>query len=62
MARVYNFSAGPSMLPEDVLKTASFADELSELCGVPVVMTTADERICGENPDIFPLKLQKKLF
>lgn len=23
MARVYNFSAGPSMLPEDVLKTAA---------------------------------------
>ena len=28
MARVYNFSAGPSMLPEDVLKTA--ADEMLE--------------------------------
>ena len=26
MARVYNFSAGPSMLPEAVLKTA--ADEM----------------------------------
>ena len=23
MARVYNFSAGPSMLPEEVLKTAA---------------------------------------
>ena len=28
MARVYNFSAGPSMLPEAVLKTA--ADEMHE--------------------------------
>ena len=28
MARVYNFSAGPSMLPEEVLKTA--ADEMLE--------------------------------
>ena len=28
MARVYNFSAGPSMLPEDVLKTA--AEEMLE--------------------------------
>ena len=23
MARIYNFSAGPSMLPEEVLKTAA---------------------------------------
>ena len=28
MSRVYNFSAGPSMLPEEVLKTA--ADEMLE--------------------------------
>ena len=28
MARVYNFSAGPSMLPEEVLKTA--AEEMME--------------------------------
>ena len=31
MARVYNFSAGPSMLPEAVLKTA--ADEMLDYQG-----------------------------
>ena len=31
MARVYNFSAGPSMLPEAVLKTA--ADEMLDYRG-----------------------------
>ena len=30
MSRVYNFSAGPSMLPEDVLKTAA-AEMLSRI-------------------------------
>ena len=31
MARVYNFSAGPSMLPESVLKTA--AEEMLDYHG-----------------------------
>ena len=31
MARVYNFSAGPSMLPEEVLKTC--ADEMFDYAG-----------------------------
>ena len=31
MSRVYNFSAGPSMLPEKVLKTA--ADEMLDYKG-----------------------------
>lgn len=59
---VNNSNIGAETTIEDVLKTASLAEELAKLCGVPVVMTTADERICGENPTIFPLKLQKKLF
>ena len=28
MARVYNFSAGPAVLPEEVLKEADFPQEL----------------------------------
>ncbi len=59
---VNNSNIGAETALSDVLKTAEFAEKLSDLCGVPVVMTTADERICGDNTDIFPLNLQKKLF
>ncbi len=59
---VNNSNIGAETKIEDVLKTAALADELSKLCNVPVVMTTAEKSVCGENPDIFPLKLQKKLF
>lgn len=59
---VNNSNIGAETTLSDVLKTTALADELSALCGVPVVMTTADERICGESANIFPLKLQKKLF
>ena len=59
---VNNSNIGAETALSDVLKTAELAEELSALCGVPVVMTTADERVCGNTADIFPLKLQKKLF
>ncbi len=59
---VNNSNIGADTTLSDVLKTEELANELSKLCGVPVVMTTADERICGDAADIFPLKLQKKLF
>ena len=38
MARVYNFSAGPSMLPEDVLKKAQ-AEIKKEIVDVSAVLT-----------------------
>ena len=59
---VNNSNIGEETTLSDVLKTSLLADELSALCGVPVVMTTAEERICKDSADIFPLKLQKKLF
>ena len=59
---VNNSNIGAETALSDVLKTAELAEKLSDLCGVPVVMTTADERICGDITDIFPLNLQKKLF
>ena len=33
MSRVYNFSAGPAVLPEEVLKEA--ADEMLDYQGIP---------------------------
>ncbi|MBQ8004566.1 MAG: hypothetical protein IJ299_05700 [Oscillospiraceae bacterium] len=59
---VNNSNIGSETKEEDVLKTAPLAETLSELSGVPVVMTTAEERICRDNSGFFPLKLQKKLF
>ena len=51
-------------LPEDVEATAEQARRLSELSGLPVIMTAAREDICGgiKAEKLFPLKLQKKYF
>ena len=41
MARVYNFSAGPAVLPEDVLKQC--ADEMLDYagCGMSVMLPSS---------------------
>ena len=43
MARVYNFSAGPSMLPEAVLKTAQA--ELLDYHGSEIGRASCRERV-----------------
>ena len=49
---------------ETVLKSLPFADEVSELTGLPVVMTAVEEGLYEEVkdkvPECFPLKLQKR--
>ena len=48
MARVYNFSAGPAVLPEDVLKAA--ADEMLDYkgCGMSVMEMSHRSKMFGE--------------
>ncbi len=50
---------------EDVKNSLVYADEVSKLRGLPVVMTCAMDSICGEGldtvPNLFPLSLQKKI-
>ncbi len=49
---------------EDVLGSISYAEEVSKLSGLPVVLTTVEESLYGELKDeispLFSLKLQKK--
>ncbi|MBQ1262988.1 MAG: P-loop NTPase [Oscillospiraceae bacterium] len=61
---VNNSNVGADTTKEDVEKTFEKANELSLKTGLPLVMTSVDERLFDSvNADnIFSLKLQKKLF
>ncbi len=63
---VNNSNLGTETTPEDVLRSVGYAKEISELTGLPVVLTTANHTVCepllGKIDDLFPLTLQEKLF
>ena len=61
---VNNSNVGADTTKEDVESTFKKANELSEKTGLPLVMTSVDERLFNSvNADnIFSLKLQKKIF
>ncbi|MGN1444037.1 MAG: hypothetical protein ACI4XE_09335 [Acutalibacteraceae bacterium] len=65
-AIVNNSNLGNETTAEDILRTDEKARELSALCGLPVIMTSAVERLCeeigGVAGEIFPMTLQKKYF
>ena len=65
-AIVNNSNVGNDTEPEDVLTTVQKAEELSRISGLPVIMTTAETKVCEqlktEIDNVFPLKLQKKYF
>ena len=64
-ALVNNSNLGVETTAEDVLASMRYAEEVAAMSGLPVVMTTADEKLQSELtdkvPDLFPLKLQKKI-
>ena len=64
-ALINNSNLGVETTGEDVLSSMRYADEVAAMSGLPVVMTTADERLQNELadkiPNLFPLKLQKKI-
>lgn len=64
-ALVNNSNLGVETTAEDVLASMRYAEEVSAMSGLPVVMTAADERLQKELqdkiPNLFPLKLQKKI-
>ncbi len=61
---VNNSNLGIETRAEDVLGSLGYAREVSELCGIPVKMTTIEENLLpalqGKVPDLFPMKLQKR--
>ena len=62
---VNNSNLGVETTAQDVLKTVPYADGISKLTGLPVVLTTAETSVadilCGKIENLFPLKLQKKI-
>ena len=63
---VNNSNLGTETTPDDVLKSVGYADEISDLTGLPVVLTTANkavyDRLQGKIDNLFLLTLQEKLF
>ena len=63
---VNNSNLGEETTPEDVLSTVEKAKSFSELCALPVVMTTVREELYetlrGKIQNLYPLKLQKKYY
>lgn len=62
---INNSNIGNETTAEDVLDSIAYADEISQIAGIPVVMTTAmkeiSDELVGKVPNLFALKLQKKL-
>ncbi len=62
---INNSNIGNETTAEDVLNSIAYADEISQIAGIPVVMTTAmkeiSDELIGKIPNLFALKLQKKL-
>ena len=60
-----NSNLGEDTVAEDILSTVDEIKRLSEVSGLPVVMTTAKEELCasleGKVENLFPLKLQSKI-
>lgn len=64
-ALINNSNLGVETTAEDVLASMRYAEEVAAMSNLPIVMTAADERLqkelTGKIPNLFPLKLQKKI-
>ena len=64
-ALINNSNLGVETTAEDVLASVQYAEEVAAMSNLPLVMTTADERLQdeleGKIPNLFPFKLQKKI-
>jgi hypothetical protein len=62
---VNNSNLGEETAPEDVAASLQYAEDVASAMGIPVVMTTvkADlyEELAGKIPNLFSLRLQKKI-
>ena len=62
---VNNSNLGEETAPEDVAASLKYAEDVASAMGIPVVMTTvkADlyEELAGKIPNLFPLRLQRKI-
>lgn len=61
---VNNSNLGNLTTAEDINATVAEAERLSEMCGLPIWMTTAREELCSnvKADRVFPLRLQEKYY
>ena len=59
---VNNSNLGEETTPETIHASEEFILELSRISGLPLWLTTAREDIAREIENVFPLRLQKKIF
>ncbi len=63
---VNNSNLGDETTPEDVIKTAKYAEEISRLTSLPIRFTTVSDKVYDlvkhRIPNVFPLRLQEKIF
>ena len=61
---INNSNLGAETTPEDVLNSMAFAEEVSRLSGLPLVLTSCEEKLYplleGKIENMFPMKLQKR--
>ncbi|MDO5702065.1 MAG: hypothetical protein Q4G47_01750 [Lachnospiraceae bacterium] len=61
---INNSNLGAETTAEDVLSSEEYVKEIAELSGLPLVLTTVEERIAreleGKVSNLFPLRLQKR--
>ena len=62
---INNSNLGRETTPETVLSSAEYGKDVSELAGIPLVMTSVDEciypQLDGKLPDLFPIRLKSVL-
>lgn len=62
---INNSNLGLETTPDDVLGSCAYAEEIAEKTGLPLVLTTVDERLYGPLKDkinnLYPISMQKKL-
>lgn len=65
-AIVNNANLAHETTPETVLEAIPYMEKLSELSGLPIWMTSAEESVAagleGKVPGLLPMQLQKKYF
>lgn len=63
---INNSNVGADTRAEHVLASVSYANEFSKQSGLPLIMTTVEEKLFDELqekiPNLFPLKLQSRIF
>ena len=59
---INNSNLGPETTAQTISASADYIQKLSQLSGLPLWLTTAEENLAKTMENVFPLRLQKKIF